>query len=781
MCCHGCHAVASSIIDNGLGDYYKYRSKHPITPELVVPDKLKNLQLFDTPDIQKKFIEKTHENYCKATLILEGIVCPACTWLIEKRINTLPGITTANINYSNCRATLVWDNSRIHLSDILKSVTDIGYRAFPYEPGFDQIITEEEGRAQIRRLGLAGLLGMQVMMISIALYIGEWRGIDYTTKIFFQWLSLLLTTPVFFYSALPFFKGAWRNIKQLYAGMDIPVSLGISIAFAGSIWATITNLGHVYYDTVVMFIFFLSIGRYLEFSARRKASQHIDNLNKIIPAFATRITKKDSSEFEEEIPVVNLKAGDRVIVSAGDTIPADGLVYEGKSTVDESLITGESFPVVKGPGTGLIGGSINIESPLKMEITNIGESTVLSRIIELADRVQSEKTQYIQLANRISGWFILAVLAISCLAAWYWWEGGSDIWLPIVIAVLVATCPCALSLATPAAMTVAITSLLKLGIAITRQNTIESFNRITHFIFDKTGTLTCGVLKLESINTQLQHSEKKLLAIAAALEKNSEHPVGKALIAACNSSPLLAINIQNIPGEGITGNVENKQYFLGNKVFVSRNAGLEITDNFPDTTDQDYKTSVFMADSKQLLCVFTFSDELRPHAKELVNFLKNKNIKTILLSGDKSSSVQHISDLLKFDVSISDLKPQDKLSFLENLKNQGAITAMLGDGINDAPVLSAADISIAMGSGAPVSKINADMILLNNDLEKLIEARKISDKTYRIIRQNIFWAIFYNVIILPAAFTGLIMPWMAAIGMSLSSIIVVGNASRIKN
>lgn len=781
MCCRGCQAIAQTIVEYGHQDYYKYRTQYPDKNEFLVPENLRKLQFFDLPGIQKNFVKQHNENVHEASLILDGVVCPACIWMIEKHIGALPGIVSINTNYSSNRAGIVWDTVRIKLSDILKAIADIGYRAYPYEPGREQLLADRERKEQIRRIGLAGLLGMQVMMVSVALYIGEWRGIDDTTRKFFEWFCLLLTTPVLLYSGQPFFKSAWRNLRQRYAGMDIPVTLGISIAYLGSIHATVTDKGEIYYDTVVMFIFFLLTGRYLEFAARRKSIQHIENLNRILPAMVTRLDMTEGRITETLIPVAELEPGDLALVRAGETIPADGIVCDGKSTVDESLITGEHLPVIKNADLEVIGGSINMESPLRIKITRIGNDTLLSRILGLIDRARSDKPGFTQIANRISGWFVLGVLVITAFAAWYWWNTGLDVWLPITISVLVATCPCALSIATPAAMTAAITTCLKMGIAITQQIAIEELAKVTHFVFDKTGTLTYGNLKLDSVNCLSRDNEEQFLAIANALERDSEHPLSKALINAGKSDRYQAFNVQNFPGEGITGIIENEKYYLGSREFITKNTGLIVNDNTMKILKDDYRTAVILASSRELCCVFTFSDEIRPHAKQLIQFLKDSGVKTILLSGDKPSSVDYIAGILQIDVAVSEMKPDNKLSWLKSVRDNNTVIAMMGDGINDAPVLAAADISLAMGSGTSISKINADIILLNNDLEILKKTIQVSQKTFKIIRQNIVWAIAYNILILPAALTGIIMPWMAAIGMSLSSLIVVGNATRVKS
>lgn len=781
MCCRGCQAVCRTIIDYGLEDYYRFRTRLPPAPEQQVPEVLRELAVFDNPKIQQQFIRQINADNREANLIIEGIVCPACIWLNERHIGALPGVLNVAINYTNNRACITWDNTRIKLSDILRAITGIGYTAHPYSPYRDQLLLDRERKSRLQRLGLAGFLGMQVMMNSIALYTGEWSGMDANVKHLLYWLNLILTTPIVFFSAQPFFKGAWRDLRQLRTGMDVPISLGIGIAYAGCIWPTVTGHGQVYFDSVAMFVFLLLLGRYFEFMARKSAREHFDNISHILPATAIRLNRTDGIPEEETVPVIDLVPGDRVLVRAGETIPADGVVTEGASTVNESLLTGESLPVTKQAGSSLIAGSINIESPLQMSVKQIGAETVLSQLLNLVERAQHQKPRFSQLANRISGWFVLAVLIITLLAGGYWWSSGMNIWLPITLSILVATCPCALSLATPTAMTAAITALLKQGIAITQVKAVENLNRISHVIFDKTGTLTMGKLKLDSIQPLSEIDQLACLSIAAALEKHSEHPVGRAILdSVCGSTVLMARDITNFPGQGITGGIGDTQYSIGTLNFISNRTGLTPASGLEETLTNGDNTTIFLADSNRLLCVFTFRDEIRPHAGALIGFIKKTGRKVILLSGDRAANVRKIGETLHIDIIIPEMRPEDKLIFIRKLQEQNAIVAMVGDGVNDAPVLACADVSIAMGGGTDIAKINADIILLNDQLDKLQNAMNIAHKTFVIIRQNIIWAIVYNLLILPSAAMGFIAPWLAALGMSLSSLVVVANASRIK-
>ncbi len=780
MCCYGCLAVAQSIMDGGLGNYYSYRTQIAATPESIPTDADASLRAYDHPDIQAAFVKHINEKEREANLILEGVVCPACTWLIEKHLSSLKGITHVNVNYTSQHAKVTWNNDEILLSKILFEITRIGYRAYPYNPATEQSLFARDRKKQLQRIGLAGLLGMQVMMISIALYTGKW-DIDLKIKDFFHWLSLLLTTPVVMYSAVPFFAGAIRDIRHKYAGMDLPVSLGISGAYIGSIWSTVTRSGDVYYDSVVMFVFFLLLGRYFEFIARKNNREYIYRICQILPATATKLVDIGGKLSELTVPVIELERGDTVLVRPGETIAADGEVISGTSTVNESLITGESIPVPKISGSTLIGGSINIESPLQFRVEKTGDNTFVSQIMHLVEKTRHEKPRFDQLIHKVSSWFVLLVLIIAALVAWYWLQTDPVRWLPVTLSVLVATCPCALALATPTAITVAMTNLLRSGMAITRKDAIEKLARTTHYIFDKTGTLTLGNLELDCVYCLSNMSRSCCLDIAIALEQQSEHPVARALLAS-TKRPLesSAANITNFPGKGISGRVNNKQYFIGTSEFISGETGLEIPQDFFSETSHTAGPVILLADNQEILAVFTFTDTIRNDAKIIIDYLKSAGKKIVLLSGDKEESVWQLAVNLGIDEFHYGMKPEEKASYVRHMENKGAIVAMTGDGINDAPVLATADISIAMGSGSDLARINADIILLNDRLETLQQGIMTSFKTFRIIRQNILWAILYNILVLPAAASGIVAPWMAALGMSLSSLVVVGNAHRIR-
>jgi Cu2+-exporting ATPase len=768
--------VAEAIVNSRLTDFYRYRTEAAPTGRELVPEFLRQASLYDHPDIQKSFVHTESGTLREASLILEGITCAACVWLNERHLASLPGVVSAQINYATHRARVRWDDSRIHLSEILQSVSRIGYLAHPYNPDRQQQILENERKHKLRRLALTGVLGMQVMILAVALYWGTWTGIDSEYAHFFRWVSLLLTLPVVLYSAQPFFSAAWRDIKHLRTGMDVPVSLGILLAFAGSVWTTVSGGGEVYYDSVVMFVFFLLAARYFELTARKHAAEASEALVHMTPAMATLLT----DDGEENIPVADLKPGDRVLVRAGESIPADGQVLAGRSTVDESLLTGESLPLSKDAGAGLIGGSLNIESPLQMRVTRTGQDTTLSAILRLLDRAQSEKPAIAQLADRAAAWFVAAVLIATAVVGYYWWQAGNPHWLHILISMLVVTCPCALSLATPTAVTAATGALTRRGLLTTRGHALETLATATHFVFDKTGTLTQGQLRVHDITTFSQASRAEVLAIACALERHSEHPLARAILQFAQDTPsLTAEDVINTPGGGIQGTVATQTYYIGTPAFLRQTIALDIPHATRLALQQSGHTVVFLASPQTLMAAFVLGDELRPDAASLVAALHRRGRRVIMLTGDHALVAQRIATSLGIQEWAADLKPGDKLDYIKGLQDAGAVVAMVGDGINDAAALAAAHVSIAMGGGAQVAAASADMILLSGRLANLAAALDKADMTLRIIRQNFYRALVYNFLALPAAALGYIPPWLAAIGMSLSSLMVVLNALRL--
>jgi Cu2+-exporting ATPase len=481
----------------------------------------------------------------------------------------------------------------------------------------------------------------------------------------------------------------------------------------------------------------------------------------------------------ETVAVAELQPGDHVRIRPGETIPADSVVLEGRSTVDESLLTGESLPVAKGPGEKLVGGAINIESPLTARVEKTGPDMILSSILRLLDRATAEKPRLAQLADRVAAGFVTAVLLLAGLTALYWWQHDATLWLPATIAVLVVTCPCALSLATPAAITAATGHLTRLGLLVTRGHALETFAHATHFIFDKTGTLTRGRLRLLETRSLSRLTVAQCLAMAAALERHSEHPIARALIEASGSGTLAASEVVNTPGAGLRGSIDDQIFFLGTPAYIGEQTGRAVDPGVLEPLRRRGDTVVLLAGQCELHAAFVLSDELRPGARELIAELQRRGKSIMLLTGDHETAAHRVADALGIRELAWELKPADKLARIKALQQQGAVVAMIGDGVNDAPVLAAAQVSIAMGGGTAVAAASADMILLSQDLMHLAEGLGVARRTLGIIRQNLAWALAYNLLAIPAAAAGYVSPWMAALGMSASSLLVVGNALRL--
>jgi Cu2+-exporting ATPase len=613
---------------------------------------------------------------------------------------------------------------------------------------------------------------MQVMMLAVALYSGADEGMDPALRTFLRWVSLLLTLPVVVYSAKSFFTSAWRDLKRRQLGMDVPVSIAIGSAFLASAWATVTDSGDIYFDSVTMFTFFLLAGRFLEMGARHRAGQAAEELVKLLPATAARL----GDHGEERVPVSDLAPGDRVLVRPGESVPADGRITEGRSSVDESLLTGESLPQVRNPGDLLIGGTVNNESPLVMQVESVGEGTVLSAIVRLLDRAQTEKPSVARLADRVAGWFVAALLLLAAAVAWWWWQHDAVRAFAVTLSILVVTCPCALSLATPAAVTAATGALTRLGVLTTRGHALETLARATHVIFDKTGTLTEGRLRLESVVLVGDRDRESCLRLAAALEQASEHPIAHALCASVDSLAA-ASDIVATPGLGIEGSVDGQRYRIGVAAYVS---GLQGLAREQPSVAGDYPDGVVLGDAQGLLAHFSFADRLRAWAAESVAQLQGLGLEVELLSGDRLEAVQAVAQELGIARYRARCQPQDKLARINELQRQGAVVAMVGDGVNDAPVLAAAQVSLAMGSGTQLAHASADMVLLSEQLPHLAQAVRTSRRTLRVIRQNLGWALVYNLVAVPLAASGWVAPWMAAIGMSSSSLVVVLNALRLR-
>ena len=772
MCCHGCQAVAQAIVDGGLTSFYSHRESPSRKPEDLVPEALRRFELYDQPALQRSFVESDEGEVRNASLILEGITCAACIWLNERHVNALDGVLDFSVNYSTHRARVRWDDTRIHLSDILKAITEIGYVAHPFDPGRQEMVHKKEKSKALRRLAVAGLGAMQVMMLAVAMYAGDYYGMEDSLRDFMRWVSLLLTLPVVTYSASSFFVTAWRDLKRRHLSMEVPVSLAIGGAFAASIWSTVHGGAEVYYDSVCMFAFFLLASRYLEMGARHRAGEAAEELVKLLPATATRL----GDDGEQIVAVSELAPGDRVLVRPGETVPADGMVVDGRSSVDESLLTGESLPRPRVAGEELVGGSVNVESPLVLEVQKVGEDTLVSAIVRLLDRAQAEKPRVAQLADRIAGYFVGVLLLVATAVATWWLLNAPEHAFAVTLSVLVVTCPCALSLATPTAVTAASGALTRMGLLTTRGHALETLAQVSHVLFDKTGTLTRGLLQLSQVSVLAPSrvDEARCRALAAALESGSEHPVAQALAAHVTKPPTVS-ELVALPGHGMQGEIDGRRYRIGTPTYAAELSGAAA----PAVHDSD-ATQVVLADTDGLLARFEFRDELRPDADVAIERLRALGLELEILSGDAAGAVQRVASQLGITHARSGLRPDDKLARVRELQGAGHRVVMIGDGVNDAPVLAGADVSVAMGQGAQLAHASADMVVLSERLSVLADGVRKARATRTVIKQNLAWAILYNVAAVPLAAAGLVAPWMAAIGMSASSLVVVFNALRLK-
>ena len=775
-CCRGCQAVARTIIDNGLTAYYRNRSALP-PPSPVEGESLDALRLYDLPEVQGTFVRgagaAAHEK--EAALLLDGITCAACTWLIENRVARLPGVTGTAINYATRRARIAWDERRTRLSAILRAIGELGYGAQPYDSTRSDDQAKRERRAMLWRLFVAGFGMMQVMMYAVPAYIAD-GAMTADIEQLMRLASLALTAPVAMWAAVPFYAGAWRELKRGRVGMDVPVSVGIIIAFVASVAATLRGAGEVYFDSVAMFVFLLLGARYLEISARAKAVEAQERLARLTPAIAERLDRFPGGK-TEEVPVATLRTGDFVVVRPGAVIPADGVVVDGAGAADESLLTGESRPVAKRRGDRVTGGAVSRDAPLTVRVERVGQDTVLAGIVRLMDRAQTEKPETAAAADRAARWFVAALLAATAVvaAAWYVIDPPRVLW--VAIAMLVVACPCALSLATPTALAAATGTLHRAGILATRGHALETLAKTTHIVFDKTGTLSNGRMTLVGVLPQDGVPCDEALALAAALEAQSEHPLGRAIAAGASTDGIVVEERRNAPGRGVEGRVGGRRLRVGNPEFVAELSGRPLPQELAFVADE--MTVVTLGDETRWLAVITLGDELRPDARRVVRELAALGKTVCLLSGDRAEHVEAIARELGITVTRAGASPQDKVEFVRALQREGAVVAMVGDGVNDAPVLAQAQVSIAVANSTALAQTGADMVLMTERLEPLRTAVVTAGRTLGVIRQNLAWAVAYNAVALPLAALGHVTPLVAAIGMSASSLAVVMNALRL--
>jgi len=776
MCCAGCQAVAEAIAGCGLASYYRSRTAYP--PRAEAQRERADLALYDRPEVQAGFVREVAANELEATLILEGITCAACVWLNEQHLSRLPGVLAVQINYATRRAQVRWDPRVIRLSDVLTQVAAIGYKAWPATGVAAAELASRETRAAQWRLFVAGFGMMQVMMYAVPAYLAAEGTMGEDIRLLMRLASLMLTVPVVLYSAAPFFQAAWRDLRRLQLGMDVPIALGVGSAFIASVVATFTGGDAVYFDSIAMFVFFLLCARYLEMRARQKAAASLEYLDKALPTAAHRLTAYPVGMESEDVPAVSLQPGDCVVVRPGESFPADGRIAQGETDSDESLLTGESRPVRKRVDDEVTGGAVNRTGPVVVQVERVGEQTRISAIRRLVERASAQRPRITELTDRVAGWFVAAVILVAAGSALVWLriDAGRALW--VAVAVLVVTCPCALSLATPAALTVAVGRLARRGVIAARGHAIETLAEVTHVVFDKTGTLTEGRLTLSAAHALGCIDGERCLELAGALERYSEHPIAAALTMAARPGARgdTARDVRNLPGAGLEGSIAGTRYRIGTRAFVSELAG---TQRSAQPEDLRGATRVWLGREREWLACFDLTDRVRPEAQAVLRRLREDGRHLVILSGDAVSAVEAVARRLGVDAFEAGLTPEDKQARVLALQREGATVAMVGDGVNDAPVLAQAHLAVAMGNGALLPQAHADIVLLSGRLSGLVDALDVARETWRIVQQNLVWALSYNMLALPLAVTGLITPWMAGIGMGASSLLVVLNALRL--
>jgi Cu2+-exporting ATPase len=765
FCCAGCRAVAETIVADGLDAYYLDRERQAENPG-AVDASLTALLAYDHPSVQKEFVQH-RDALASAELTLEHLNCAACAWLIEKTLARDSSVHEATVNLSTQRLHLSWDDSIAPLSRLLGALARIGYPARPYRPDEHAAQLQAESRRLLKRLAVAGLGMMQVMMYAGALYVGAYQGMEAEYRHYLNWTNLLITTPVFFYAGAPFHRSAWRVLRARRLNMDVPVSLALAGAYLASVHATVTQHGDTYFDSVTMFIFFLLTSHFLETRARQRAGDTAARLMARTPGLATRLQQHRNES--DLVAATDLQPGDRILVKPGETVAADGIVLEGQSAVSEALLTGEPLPLPRQAGDTVLSGSLNTDGSLVVQVTRAAADSTLGTLNRLLNRALAEKPRLARRADELAQVFVGIVLLLSVIVFAGWTHADNAqhaFW--ITLAVLVATCPCALSLATPMALTCATNALAERGFLLTRGHVLETLAEATHVVFDKTGTLTEGRLQLDSISV-LRGDEATALTIVSALEQRSEHPVARAFPSLPDDVLPAVENMQHRTGAGVSGDIGGRTYRFGHAAFA-----------LPGSATDSPAEKLWLADDDGAIAAFVLSDTLRPEAAATIAALQARGLQTWLLSGDPSAAAVNLGRTLHMQVALGGLTPDAKREKVRALQAEGAVVVMVGDGVNDAPVLAQAHLSVAMASASDLAQVSADSLLLRNDLQRLPEARDMALKTRRIVRQNLSWALAYNLAVLPPAALGWLPPWVAALGMSLSSLLVVGNALRLR-
>ncbi|SDB04492.1 Cu2+-exporting ATPase [Pseudidiomarina indica] len=774
VCCYGCQAVAETIAQQNLLHFYRYRdTSNPLQVPLL-PEELQQLTAYDDEQLQQQFTRHDEHGLRSINLSVEGMTCSACAWLIEQHLGRVAGVRKVQVNATTERVYIQWQPEQAKLSELLHAMAELGYRALPFQAANQEQEFKRRRRYFVKRLGVAGIGMMQVMMIAVGLYFGVVSDLTPDLQQFMWWVSFLMTTPVLFYSAQPFFASAIRSLQAGRPNMDVPVTFALISTYGASAYATIMNRGEVYFESVTMFTFFLLVGRYFELLARQKAVAAASNSIKLLPAVAQRVLP--SGELES-VSVSQLQLGDIVQVLPGTTVPADGALLSDTAHVNESILTGESRLIQKRQQETVLAGSVNQQQPIRLRVTATQQETVLASIIELQDLALSRKPKLALMAETMADKFVSRILMLSGLTflIWTFIEPNEAFW--VALSVLVATCPCALSLAAPTAVTGAIHKLNKSGILLRNADMLQVLPDIKTIFVDKTGTLTTGEFKLQQLHCYAHEhiDEQAVRAVVQAIESYSEHPLAAALTQLTKKS-VNVTEVQTVIGYGLQavwtppGTADAEPIRVGSLRFVR--------EWHPQFQPQLTAAQVFVATPETVLAELHVGDRIRPDTPATIAALQAQGIEVIMLTGDRQDLAEQVAQELAIQQVYGDLLPADKLAKVTAAQEQGPV-AMIGDGLNDGPVLAQADVSITFGHAADLARTAADVILLRNEFSALTHCRDITLTAQQILKQNIRWALIYNVGIIPVAMAGFVTPYIAAIGMSLSSLIVLLNSLRL--
>ena len=777
FCCAGCMAIAQTIHGEGLEVFYARRAQSSDKPSAyLASDQIPTKLLpYDDPSLLGRFTRPVgDEGDLETTLRLEKIRCAACVWLCEQHLRRSPGVKDVQINYVTQKVKIIFSPKQVSLARLLFEIERIGYEAWPFEPSLSVERSKKEKRQLLTRLGVALLGMMQVMMYAWPSYVGA-NDITVEYDLLLGWTSWALTVPVMLYSAGPIFQAAWRSVqsfKQTHMlGMDVPIALALALAFTAGTINLVTGSGQSYFDSITMFVAFILAARYVELLARQDAQGGAEALAKQLPATCERVLNYPQAQQIELVPVVNCMPGEILRVSPGEVVPADGMLIACESSVDESLLTGESKPIDKKIGDRIYAGTHNILNPLIMRIDAVGQSTRIAGIASLLDQALLAKPLMVSLAEKWAGYFVGFLLLCAFLSSAIWlYIDPSKAWT-VLVAVLVASCPCALSLAVPTAMAAAQGAVTRLGLLIVRGHVMEGLVKASDLVLDKTGTLTMGQPELkEIVNLRSGYRREEALALATALEGGQRHPLALSLLRAAElenlSLPVLSEPVINQLGKGLSSGA----FRLGSSNWIGAHQDLQ--------TGQ--YGQVHLADEQGLIASFIFLDTPRVGLQDFLSAVRARNITVHLVSGDDPATVAWWAQKVGIESYQGGCRPEDKYDYIERLQSSGRFVWAIGDGVNDAPLLARADISIAVGAGAPLASAGADAILTASSLTPLAKILLLADKTQMVIKENLMWALIYNLVAIPAAMMGLVNPWIAGVGMSLSSLAVTLNAWRLR-